>query len=330
MNYRLVLMFAVIGVIIFISGCVTGETTKSTGNLEQVQIESKQESTTDIQSTPESSPSLAPTPTPDPTSVPQLAPESIPTPEPISTVTVQKGCKGTFEGVVKRIIDGDTLSIEGCDSNIRLSLVNTPESYESGYTQANSFVSSLCKAGSTINVDQDDNQPYDKYGRIVALVYCQNKKLNAELLYNRLAIIDTRFCSTSEFANEEWAKSYGCEVKITENKTLKNCFSITNFHYDAEGNDNYNLNDEYVTIKNSCDFEIDMTSWIIRDEATHVYTLPTFIFNPKTTFTFYTGTGTDTSTELYWGRTTGAVWNNDGDTLYLKDSNGNLIFSQGY
>jgi len=51
------------------------------------------------------------------------------------------------------------------------------------------------------------------------------------------------------------------------------------------------------------------------------------------TFTLYTGTGTNTNSALYWGRTSGnyaAIWNNGGDTLFLRDSNGNLVLSQSY
>lgn len=254
----------------------------------------------------------------------------IPIKSPASQVAVE--CKGTFQTTIERIIDGDTLVVKDCSESIRLSLVNTPEYYETGYTEANSFTANLCKVGSTTVIDQDNLQPYDKYGRMLASVSCQGKKLNAELIYNNLGIIDTRFCSTSEFANEDWAKNYGCGAtqQPTANATLTNCFSIINFHYDAAGNDNYNLNDEYVTLKNICNFSIDMSSWTIKDEATHIYTFSTYIFNPQSSFTLYSGTGTDTQTELYWGRTFGAVWNNDADTLFLRDKNGNLIFSYSY
>lgn len=34
--------------------------------------------------------------------------------------------------------------------------------------------------------------------------------LNQVLLEEGLAVIDTRFCSESEFATEEWATRYGC------------------------------------------------------------------------------------------------------------------------
>ncbi|MDI6811717.1 MAG: lamin tail domain-containing protein [archaeon] len=51
------------------------------------------------------------------------------------------------------------------------------------------------------------------------------------------------------------------------------------------------------------------------------------------TVTLYTGAGKDTTTELYWnssGCRCNAVWNNDGDTLYLRDMNGNLVMSYSY
>lgn len=123
-------------------------------------------------------------------------------------------CEGKFEGTVERVFDGDTIKLSECDKSIRLSLVDTPENTESGYKEANSFTESLCKIGSIATIDQDDLQPYDRYGRIVALIYCQNKKLNAELISNKLGKIDTRFCFESEFSNEEWAKD--CKIPSSE------------------------------------------------------------------------------------------------------------------
>ena len=59
-------------------------------------------------------------------------------------------------------------------------------------------------------VNQDDLQPYDKYGRLLGEVFCGDKLLNSELLYNGLANILTQYCDTSEFAGENWAKEFGC------------------------------------------------------------------------------------------------------------------------
>jgi micrococcal nuclease len=125
---------------------------------------------------------------------------------PTNSLPVQKTtCRGNFTATVKRVIDGDTLELQECDRHIRLSLVNTPEYYQAGYKEATDFTASLCEVGSQALISQDQLQPYDRYGRIVALVFCQNKNLNAEILQNNLGSVMKGFCSTSEFAKENWA-----------------------------------------------------------------------------------------------------------------------------
>lgn len=68
----------------------------------------------------------------------------------------------------------------------------------------------MCPVTSTVTVDQDDMQPYDVYDRMLGKVTCNNKTLNAELLYAGHANILTQFCSTSEFSSESWAQDFGC------------------------------------------------------------------------------------------------------------------------
>lgn len=109
---------------------------------------------------------------------------------------------GIYEGEVTRIIDGDTLDVDG--TRIRLSLVNCPERGQSGYSEARDFTSDLCPVGSTAQVDVDDGQPTDTYGRTVAVVYCGGENLNAELYRHGLARIYERFLSVSEFDPEKW------------------------------------------------------------------------------------------------------------------------------
>ena len=121
-------------------------------------------------------------------------------------------CTGTelcLKEKVLRIVDGDTIYISG-GHEVRLSLTNTPEIYEKGFHEATKFTSDLCPVTSTVIVDQDDQQPYDIYGRLLGKISCQNKILNSELLDTGHASILTQYCSTSEFADESWAKKYGC------------------------------------------------------------------------------------------------------------------------
>ena len=105
---------------------------------------------------------------------------------------------------------------------------------------------------------------------------------------------------------------------------------VANVHADAEGNDSDNLNDEYVVFENVGDAGIDMTGYVCEDEAGHSYTFPDgFTLDAGAQVTLHTGSGTDTSTDLYWGNGT-AVWNNAGDTVYVYDDSGSLVVEYPY
>lgn len=111
------------------------------------------------------------------------------------------------------------------------------------------------------------------------------------------------------------------------------CIQITEFHFNAEGDDNYNLNDEYINFINRCSYDIDMTAWTIEDTSNHIYTFPPFILKGKQEFTLYIGTGINTDSALYWGRTPeayAAVWTNTGDSLFLRDINDKFVLIESY
>ncbi len=112
------------------------------------------------------------------------------------------------EGQITRVIDGDTLLID--QTTIRLSLVNSPERDEPGYSEAKDFASTVCPVGSNAEFVEDSWQPTDKYGRSLGLVYCNDMFLNELLLTNGHANISTYFCDKSEFGSERWARAYGC------------------------------------------------------------------------------------------------------------------------
>ena len=122
-------------------------------------------------------------------------------------------CIGTALCLTDKIIKvegGDTMYIK--NYKIRLSLTNTPEKSQIGFSEATSFTKKLCPVGSTIIIDQDDKQKIDAYGRMVAKVTCSGKNLNAELLENGHAVILKQYCSKSEFASESWAIKFGCKI----------------------------------------------------------------------------------------------------------------------
>jgi micrococcal nuclease len=100
---------------------------------------------------------------------------------------------------------------------------------------------------------------------------------------------------------------------------------------DADGDDNLNLNDEWVQFTNIGRRPVVMTGWGVADtSATHRYTFGRLVLDPGRTVTLFTGCGSDTRLARYWCNTRSAVWNNDGDTVFLRDGSGNLIVSESY
>jgi Lamin Tail Domain len=87
---------------------------------------------------------------------------------------------------------------------------------------------------------------------------------------------------------------------------------------------NYSLNSEYVVISNSSyTASYNLTGYTVSDRSAHVYRFRTFVLKPRASVTLHTGIGTNTSTNLYWG-SRAYIWNNTGDTAYLKNSVGTL------
>jgi hypothetical protein len=74
-----------------------------------------------------------------------------------------------------------------------------------------------------------------------------------------------------------------------------------------------------------------MTGYTIKDEANikgednHVYTFGSFTLSPGDTVRLHSGVGQDDDDTLYWGLVHQSVWNNEGDTAFLRDTKGALV-----
>jgi hypothetical protein len=102
---------------------------------------------------------------------------------------------------------------------------------------------------------------------------------------------------------------------------------IVSINYDAPGNDNDNLNEEYVVFKVLVSGTL--LGYAVEDQTGHRYEFPDRIFSAEQVFKLHTGVGTDTQTDLYWGMSS-AVWNNEGDTVKVLDSQGHILLSHSY
>ena len=102
-----------------------------------------------------------------------------------------------------------------------------------------------------------------------------------------------------------------------------------NINYDAEGDDNKNLNGKWVEIKNAGSTSVNLKGFILEDEAQHKFIFLDFMLDTGKTAKVYSGSGTQDSRSLYWGSNL-AIWNNDGDTAYLYDGSNKLVDTYKY
>ena len=116
------------------------------------------------------------------------------------------------QGVITRIIDGDTLVFDG--DTYRLSLIDTPERGEDGYREATNALKALCPAGSTAYVEDDSIQGQDRYDRYLGVVWCEGNNYATtagEYLSDNgyLKKFYTSFCGNTEAATAQWAETSG-------------------------------------------------------------------------------------------------------------------------
>ncbi len=103
-------------------------------------------------------------------------------------------------GLCYHVVDGDTIDVDSV-GRIRFVGINTPEKDHPGYQKAKDFVKKAC-LGRTVYLDIDDEKHYDKYGRVLAVVYVNGININAALLKGGYA--DIMYIPPSEFNPYLW------------------------------------------------------------------------------------------------------------------------------
>ncbi len=264
---------------------------------------------------------------------------------------------------VESVTDGDTMEVrfaDGTVETVRLLGVDTPEStvtqvspdeWESipdtvegrdwlanwagratGYAR-----SELAGETVTIRVDPEaDRRGY--YGRLLVYIYTDqsNVAFNRKLLERGYArYYDSTFSNADTYqATETTARTDGTGVwgygtGIPDGGTVDGVV-VERVHADAEGNDNENLNDEYVVFANRNDTALALGGWTVSDEVGHTYRIPDGVtLEPGATLTLHTGDGPDSESDLYWGANS-AIWNNGGDTVIVRDANGAVVIEHPY
>jgi micrococcal nuclease len=344
--------------LIFFAGCSvdggpsTASTEGPTFSAEPTEIQPTSVSSTQISSTSSATSGTAST------SLTQSPPrtESPPT----------SGFDNSWTVEVVRVIDGDTVEVEfpdGHTEDVRLLGVDTPEVHiavdtpeyegipdtEAGRDwlrnwghKASEFARTQL-GGKTVEIAVDSQADRrGSYGRLLVYVYVDGRNFNHQLIKQGYArLYDSEFSKRDAFASaEQSAKEDDVGLWSFDGKTTATpttaivdggvSVSIVTIHEDAAGNDNENLNDEYIVLKNTGSETIDMAGWTLKDNADHTFTFPSgFLFGPGETVRIRTGSGTNTDDTLHWGSNS-AIWNNNGDTMILIDSSGNVALTREY
>ena len=103
-------------------------------------------------------------------------------------------------GLCYHVVDGDTIDVDNV-GRIRFVGINTPERNQQGYQEAKDFVKKAC-LGKKVYLDIDDTKHYDKYGRVLAVVYVNGININAALLKGGYA--EVMYIPPSEFNPYSW------------------------------------------------------------------------------------------------------------------------------
>lgn len=86
---------------------------------------------------------------------------------------------------------------------------------------------------------------------------------------------------------------------------------------------------EYVEIENVDSVPVQLMNWTLRDEANHIFTFPSFVIQPSKKCRVYTNVFDPESCGFSYGSSL-EIWDNGGDTAYLRDGNGTLIDDISY
>ena len=215
-------------------------------------------------------------------------------------------------GWVRYVVDGDTIELAD-GRKVRYLGINTPERGQPFYEEAKALNAQLV-AGKQVRLEFDMDTR-DQYGRVLAHVFVDGTHVNLELVRQGYANVYTvppnlkyseDLRAAERIARERqrglWAQS-SSPVRITALDPVS----------------------EWVELTNQGDQAVDLSGYTLKDEANHIYTFQGLVLAAGQKVRLYTGNGQDTSDQLFWGLGQDTVWNNDGDTAYLRAPDGALV-----
>jgi len=263
--------------------------------------------------------------------------------------------------VVTRIIDGDTIEVQmnGESFKVRYIGIDTPETVapnrpvECFGPQATGRNGELV-SGRQVELEKDVSER-DDFDRLLRYVYVDGRMVNELLVAEGFAQVSTfppdvkyvdRFLEAQRRASEKalglWRACAAGQATLTAEPPVppptgapgQGAASVvvdpSCSQFDSPGNDNQTASEEFVCFRNAGGAVATMTGWSVADfDARHVYTFPLFSLPPGTAVRLRSGCGANAEYDLYWCAD-GAVWNNAGDTVKLRDASRAEVASYSY
>jgi micrococcal nuclease len=230
---------------------------------------------------------------------------------------------------VARVIDGDTFELAN-GKKVRLLGVDAPERNQYFYDEAREKLKELVE-NKNVYLEADVTNS-DSTGRLLRYVFVGNTFVNLELVKQGFANVyivspnekySSQLLEAEEFARKNKLGIWG---KFSE---FSDCIKIKEFHFDAKGDDSKNLNDEFFILKNECNFDINITHWNVKDRSFSSFYFSEFVLKANSELKVFSGSGNYTKNEIFLNSKY-PIWNNDEDTLYLKDEKGSLVLVYSY
>jgi micrococcal nuclease len=229
--------------------------------------------------------------------------------------------------LVKRVVDGDTIMLAD-GRYVRYIGINTPERGQPLWEEAKDY--NAQKVGGKLASLEFGKVTEDRYGRTLAYVFVEGAMVNAALLQAGLAhlfVIEPITYYQNFLRLQEKARTQG--LGIWGKDGFRGPLKITRLNANAEGDDRYNLNGEYVRICNISPATLDLKGFSLSDQQGHHYTFTKGLLRPGYTALLFTGMGKDVvegvdQLRLFW-RSHHPIWNNKGDEAFLRDPQGELI-----
>lgn len=204
-----------------------------------------------------------------------------------------------------RVIDGDTVVLAD-GRTVRFLNINAPEKKTFSSQEATDFIEQY--TGKDVELEVTGTE---KYGRFLGRIYTPNY-LNLNLVeYGLASIFLVNEKETQSFYTAQ-KKAAALGVGMWEHSEHFGCLEPK-----------IHEKEEFVSFTVHC--QSNLVGWTIKDESTKTYTIEQGIDND---FILFSEAGQDSKTELFWDK--GNVWNDDRDSLFVRDQNGRLVYYESY